>query len=549
MAYRASGPYSPEKPKVIAWANWLESLLEAGMAGLAYDTLAHLNADLAHGTNSTAVVYADATAANNGLYVKSGGSGSGSWTRIGDLPNSVIRLTTTGGTGDAATATAPETPTAPGSKLFIYVPSAGNTGGAMTLEVNGVSAPVKNNLGSNPAANTFVSGVPAVLIWQTDHYQALISVAVDTAGVVAAAVAARDLAEDYKDAAEAAASALGNQVHQYDTRALAAAATIPVGVAAIKVTRYATGYPLSYATYIPGTISGPMAFQEAGGHYWQLDLTGKTVDVLWFGAKGDGVADDTAVIHAARTAAGVGGKVKFPPLSYKVGGLTANVTGQRWLIDGATLTRINTNSTPLLTLNGAALTIDGGVLDGNNGASLAIGIVTTSTGQDFTWRRGELKNTTSWGIACDDNEMVLEDCYIHNTAFAGVIWRTFAARIGPKIRRCKVDRASGYVSSGGILCNDVVGAGTAIGTEIKDCDVTLGSNSVIDAVAIEMGFTVQGRIIGNKVDTARIALSAETCSGLVMTGNASVNVRSYAHEVVNCEWTGRLGQLGNRCGR
>ena len=80
--------------------------------------------------------------------------------------------------------------------------------------------------------------------------------------------------------AASSASALGNQVHQYDTRALAAAATIPVGVLAIRVTRYATGYTLSFATYIPGTSSGPDAFQEAGGHYWQRDLTDGVVHVV-----------------------------------------------------------------------------------------------------------------------------------------------------------------------------------------------------------------------------------------------------------------------------
>lgn len=67
-----------------------------------------------------------------------------------------------------------------------------------------------------------------------------------------------------REIAESAASALGNQVHQYDTRALAIAATIPLGVQAVKVTRWAAGYPLSVATYIPGTSAGPAAFQEAG---------------------------------------------------------------------------------------------------------------------------------------------------------------------------------------------------------------------------------------------------------------------------------------------
>lgn len=44
------------------------------------DTRANLNADLAHAAGAVGLVYADATDANNDLYIKLGSSGSGSWT-------------------------------------------------------------------------------------------------------------------------------------------------------------------------------------------------------------------------------------------------------------------------------------------------------------------------------------------------------------------------------------------------------------------------------------------------------------------------------------
>lgn len=139
-------------------------------------------------------------------------------------------------------------------------------------------------------------------------------VSVIATGILADAEAARNAAEAAQAASEAAASALGNQVHQYDTRALAIAATIPTGVQAIKITRYATGYPLAYATYVPGTSAGPMALQEAGGHYWELDLSGGEANVLWFGAKRDGVADDAPKICATMVAINArgGGSVYMP---------------------------------------------------------------------------------------------------------------------------------------------------------------------------------------------------------------------------------------------
>lgn len=90
---------------------------------------------------------------------------------------------------------------------------------------------------------------------------------------------------------------------QFATRAAAAAATIPTSTLAISIVRYATGYPAAPAVYIPGTVSGPMAFQEAGGHYWELDLTGGVIDPRWYGAKMDGSHDDTSAAQAALTAA------------------------------------------------------------------------------------------------------------------------------------------------------------------------------------------------------------------------------------------------------
>lgn len=105
---------------------------------------------------------------------------------------------------------------------------------------------------------------------------------------------------------------VGSGHQTYPTRAAAAGATIPTDYASIAIVRYAAGYPAAPAIYIPGTVSGPMAFQEAGGHYWELDLTGGIVDPRWFGAKMDGVVDDTTAAQAAGTVA-LGGKQLFIP--------------------------------------------------------------------------------------------------------------------------------------------------------------------------------------------------------------------------------------------
>jgi hypothetical protein len=190
-----SGVNQPSKPEIRAWGTWVESMLGGGAAGLAYETLASLNADLAHGQNSLAMVWGDATGADNGMYSKVGLSGFGSWTRIGDLPNSVIRLTVTGGTGNAIVATAPETPTVPGAKLYLLTPGAQNTD-ATTINVNGNGAvAIKNSFGAALASGSLLADSQVVMAWAVDHYQLLISANVDASAFVTDAQAARVGAE------------------------------------------------------------------------------------------------------------------------------------------------------------------------------------------------------------------------------------------------------------------------------------------------------------------------------------------------------------------
>lgn len=316
----ASGAHKPSKADIVPWGTMLETMLNIG-AGFAFSTLAAISADLVHPDSTFAIVYGDSTAANNGMYRKSGNSGVGSWVRVGDLPTSLLRLTVTGGTGNAIVATAPETPTLPGAKLYLLTPDLDNSG-AVTIAVNGASAvAIKSALGSSMVTGSLIAGSPVLMCWSTDHYQLLVSVPVDASGVLNDVLDARDDAEAAATSATASASALGNQVHQYDTRALAIAATIPGGVNFIRTLAYDSNFiENSGATFkrvpagtaftdtwpLTGTIAGGSGY--VNGTYYGILLSGS--------ATGAGIGATITVSGGAVTA------VDFrtqPGSAYKVG--------------------------------------------------------------------------------------------------------------------------------------------------------------------------------------------------------------------------------------
>lgn len=85
----ASTPaHEPVKREIRDWGGWVESMigLAASSGGFIYQTRASLDSDHAPPANTSAWVVADDTDANNGIWMKVGVSGSGSWTRVADLP-------------------------------------------------------------------------------------------------------------------------------------------------------------------------------------------------------------------------------------------------------------------------------------------------------------------------------------------------------------------------------------------------------------------------------------------------------------------------------
>ena len=147
------------------------------------------------------------------------------------------------------------------------------------------------------------------------------------------------------------------------------------------------------------------------------------VDVLAFGAAGDGIANDTVAFHAARDAAGVGGEVVIPSGTYLVSGLEASVDNQTWkLADGATV-KMATGAANILLITANDVTIDGGVFDGSNGTAIDWSQqgIRVDEADGATISNVEVRDSPMHGVYnTNGNRFTLTDCRIINQYGGGI---------------------------------------------------------------------------------------------------------------------------------
>jgi hypothetical protein len=221
----ASGANKPRKSKIREWGTWLESLANlAFTSGRVYSSKAALLADLTPGANLSALVVGDATAGNDGLYMKNGGTGTGSWTQLLDfVPGAqFVNATDAGsGTANAIEATTDIALAATGRQIVALSIFENNTGAA-TVRFNGggPSYPIKTNSGVNVAAGYLVAG--SEVLGRISGAAFKLFTDVSSAADRAAAEAAAAAAEAAQAAAEAAAASL--DLKDYATVAEAQAA-------------------------------------------------------------------------------------------------------------------------------------------------------------------------------------------------------------------------------------------------------------------------------------------------------------------------------------
>jgi hypothetical protein len=162
-----------------------------------------------------------------------------------------------------------------------------------------------------------------------------------------------------------------------------------------------------------------------------IQITNLVLNVRDFGAKGDGVTDDTLAIHVARD---LGGEVFFPNGTYLTSGITANVSKQRWrLSDNAVLKAKSTSTAPVFTARAVGVTIKGGTIDGNranvSSANVA-GIYTyDKTATDLTIDGVTISNTLGYGVQSFGSRTKIRNCSLSNIGSVGILLNTSGANI------------------------------------------------------------------------------------------------------------------------
>lgn len=158
----SSGKHTIRKADLRTWGTWIEDLAAAFLAsgGRIYSSKTSLDGDLAHPVNTMAWVVGDDEVGNNGIYRKTGGSGSGSWIRVADLPYSfIVAIDDGAGTPNAIQATS-SIPVSGAALVLLNVLEA-NTASPVTVSFNG-GAPL--TIKTNSGNDVVVGGLTAEMV-------------------------------------------------------------------------------------------------------------------------------------------------------------------------------------------------------------------------------------------------------------------------------------------------------------------------------------------------------------------------------------------------
>lgn len=244
-------------------------------------------------------------------------------------------------------------------------------------------------------------------------------------------------------------------------------------------------------------------------------LTYQTINVLQYGAKGDGVTNDTAAFNSALQAAANagGGIVLVPPATYLVGG-TGNTIRFRganiWLRGSGTSSILKIDPVNITTLNSSPATVGSLIQIGGDGGgtysnckisdfavqdagytAVNSGVVSSNFGDDAAIERLYITNASQFAITVSGNRFSIADNVIIKTVqpTTGVLYKQIEAIIVP---------ASTESKNGKIVRNYLEGAGMDICAHD-----TIISDNIINGHAYGAAITTEQSSFCYKLDISR----------------------------------------------
>jgi parallel beta-helix repeat protein len=297
--------------------------------------------------------------------------------------------------------------------------------------------------------------------------------------------------------------------------------------------------------------------QDILGLSGKVDKGSIVVNVKDYGAVGDGAADDTAALHAARDASTSGAKVSVPKGTYLVTGILLNKPGQVWeLAEGAVIKLKASTSANVVLISAAGVTFQGGKIDGNksNQTTEYSGIAVVAA--NVLVNRVEATNCYGNGITlgsvtavgCSVTQSYSHDNGLDTNAASGIYLTgaTYCRIIG---NRCENNGTVGdttlydgngiYLAGGAVNCHNLVSnnqcnSNARRGVKVQELGASVTGNSCSNNSGAGIGVTntpnptnTPGNITGNTLNNNLYGLQLDYCSFVNVTGNILADNAQY----------------------
>lgn len=281
-----------------------------------------------------------------------------------------------------------------------------------------------------------------------------------------------------------------------------------------------------------------------------------------YGAKGDGVTDDSAAITAAAAAASaVGGVVFFPPAIY---GTTANfffpAGNCTWLGYGATVKMVASQPEMLFVHTGT--TFLGMTFDGGSGTATAQTVFVSAGSNNVKFRDCTFANSVTCLYIQGSDDLVVEDCTFTNWTQAAIngamTGTTNSNRI--RIQGCVIKNFTGNLSNISRTPIWLFSAGSGFFFDVDILNnIVLGPNKSFTDPAtpgtadqIHFSSVVRGKMIGNtSMFGGDEGISITGCSDVIVANNTCMFNDTGG---IDCDGTGggvnavsNLTVTGNLC--